>query len=160
MMDTSETYVKMCEKAVEIQGEWKPTPGDFIYRKFNLFGEKIDREIWSEDELSEINIIWWKSVVDGFYACTNEKGESRTYKHPADMVRETSVWLPRQDQLQEMVHFTNPHEMLDRFDMFRGDFEGEFTMEQLWLAFVMKEKYGKTWNGEDWVTQASLWRIR
>jgi hypothetical protein len=23
--------------------------------------------------------------------------------------------------------------------------------EQLWLAFVMKEKYNKVWNGEDWV---------
>ena len=23
-------------------------------------------------------------------------------------------------------------------------------MEQLWLAFVMKEKFGKVWNGEDW----------
>jgi len=23
------------------------------------------------------------------------------------------------------------------------------TMEQLWLAFVMSEKYGKIWNGEN-----------
>ena len=25
------------------------------------------------------------------------------------------------------------------------------SMEQLWLAFVMKELYSKVWNGEDWV---------
>ena len=25
------------------------------------------------------------------------------------------------------------------------------SMEQLWLAFVMKSKYNKTWNGEDWI---------
>jgi len=24
-------------------------------------------------------------------------------------------------------------------------------MEQLWLAFVMKEKHNKTWNGKDWI---------
>ena len=24
------------------------------------------------------------------------------------------------------------------------------SMEQLWLAFVMKEKYNKIWNGEKW----------
>jgi len=24
------------------------------------------------------------------------------------------------------------------------------SMEQLWLAFVMKEKFDKVWNGEDW----------
>lgn len=27
----------------------------------------------------------------------------------------------------------------------------QFTsMEQLWLAFVMKEKYNKTWDGNEW----------
>jgi len=25
------------------------------------------------------------------------------------------------------------------------------SMEQAWLRVVMKEKYNKTWNGEDWV---------
>jgi hypothetical protein len=24
------------------------------------------------------------------------------------------------------------------------------SMEQIWLAFIMKEKNGKIWNGEDW----------
>ncbi len=26
------------------------------------------------------------------------------------------------------------------------------SMEQLWLAFVMKEKYNKVWTGEEWVS--------
>ena len=26
-----------------------------------------------------------------------------------------------------------------------------YSMEQLWLAFVMKDKYKKVWNGEDWI---------
>ena len=26
------------------------------------------------------------------------------------------------------------------------------SMEQLWLAFVMKEKYSKQWNGKEWIT--------
>lgn len=25
------------------------------------------------------------------------------------------------------------------------------TMEQLWLAFVMKECFNKTWNGKQWI---------
>ena len=25
------------------------------------------------------------------------------------------------------------------------------SMEQLWLAFVMKEKYEKTWDGTNWI---------
>ena len=33
-----------------------------------------------------------------------------------------------------------------------GAISDEFfdSMEQLWLAFVMKKKYGKVWNGEEW----------
>jgi hypothetical protein len=27
------------------------------------------------------------------------------------------------------------------------------SMEQLWLAFVLKEKYGKVWSGTDWVKE-------
>jgi len=27
------------------------------------------------------------------------------------------------------------------------------SMEQLWLAFVMKEKYNKIWNGENWIKE-------
>ena len=28
--------------------------------------------------------------------------------------------------------------------------ENLYSMEQLWLMFVMKEKYNKEWNGKDW----------
>jgi hypothetical protein len=32
------------------------------------------------------------------------------------------------------------------------DYAKQFaSSEQLWLAFVMEEKYGKIWNGEGWV---------
>ena len=27
------------------------------------------------------------------------------------------------------------------------------SMEQLWMAFYMKEKYNKVWNGEKWITK-------
>jgi len=65
------------------------------------------------------------------------------------------VWLPRQDQLQGMVN--------DNFWLQLGTFsvwiqtpsEEKYrikfkSMEQLWLAFVMKEKFNKIWDGEDW----------
>jgi len=68
------------------------------------------------------------------------------------------IWLPRQDQLQAMVgdfddclalthDFQCPecNAFDDRFFVFTS-------MEQLWLAFVMKAK-GKVWNGEDWVNE-------
>ena len=43
------------------------------------------------------------------------------------------------------------------FILFNGEGKKYFlqfsSFEQLWLVFVMKEKYGKTWNGQDWVKE-------
>ena len=57
-----------------------------------------------------------------------------------------------QGQLQEMVGGTH----IEKFGkVYRAVVAKELypsaSMEQLWLAFVMKEKYNKTWNGESWV---------
>ena len=67
--------------------------------------------------------------------------------------RKESVWLPRQDQLQEMTELS----LVDKVGKFtdwvwedvlaKQSFQ---SMEQLWLAFVMKEKYGKMWSGTEW----------
>lgn len=71
------------------------------------------------------------------------------------------VWLPRQDQLQKMVKYSVWFETLYRFyDWLQSkekihNWDSQCTkfnsFEQLWLAFVMKEKFNKTWNGVDWI---------
>lgn len=104
-MDTSETYVKMCEKAVEIQREWKPT---YDYHDYSI----IDHS---------------KQTFDPLFL----------------------IWLPRQDQLQEMVGCTAGSWKIILSKLM--DSEYFYSLEQSWLAFVMKNKYNKTWNGEDWV---------
>ena len=73
-----------------------------------------------------------------------------------------------QDQLQEMVlsavmeHYYDYHDRptICLYWAFKYWFEksaGEEyiktihnSMEQLWLAFVMKERHGKQWSGNDW----------
>ena len=68
------------------------------------------------------------------------------------------IWLPRQDQLQEMMEpvVGYPNNLVcdfwEWFDECNGiDNDIAFTsMEQLWLAFYMKEKYNKTWDGDAW----------
>jgi len=70
------------------------------------------------------------------------------------------VWLPRQDQLQEMLlkywwsdeqPGNNISVMLQKFDWWLNDTCPKYqAMEQLWLAFVMKEKHNKIWDGERW----------
>ena len=134
-MDTSETYIKMCEKAEEIQTKSQPV---HIMESRQVF-------VYDGDE------VWFHYTV----------GEGR------DMVI-NKVWLPRQDQLQEMVGtFPKAFEKLvnevgiNDFnygleEMFEWGLFGQYSslasMEQLWLAFVMKDKFNKVWDGKKWLT--------
>ena len=125
-MDTSKEYIKMCEKAVEVQELWIATKADCYWSK----------------RFKEVD----------FYMYSGGKIKDEPFQ-------KNVIWLPRQDQLQGMVAlkdvqdytasawanqfvaFINAEENLD---ILRG-----FSMEQLWLAFVMKKKFNKTWDGED-----------
>ena len=120
-MDTSPEFVKMCEKAVELQDGEKPgTYGaDIIYQGDLVFAE-LGRGT---------NDLRW-------------------------------VRLFRQGQLQEMMKgYIYPHQKLralsdicfNRFSHLLAPYWEDFTSgEQLWLAFVMKGKFGKVWTGQDW----------
>ncbi len=112
-MDISETYIKMCKQAEEIQGRYFST-GDYFSRGFG----------------AEIHCDY-----EAFEGC---------------------IWLPRQDQLQEMVGFvSNEWWLLDLFIRFtrETDISKITSMEQLWLSFVMSIRYQKIWNGTGWISQ-------
>lgn len=126
-MDTSEQYIKMCEKAVEIQAKYNGRH----YR------------IWVPDNA-------------GFFADTEH---SILYRHK---LGDIPIWLPHQDQLQEMLDPCGYLVFLRAFPDFAFNLDpyhsgipwssSLLSMEQLWLAFVMKQ-HNKVWNGEDWVLQ-------
>ena len=70
------------------------------------------------------------------------------------------IWLPRQDQIQEMMIKDSINIELNKFYVFclEKDYIGsslptaEFdSFEQLWLAFYMYEKHGKVWNEDKWI---------
>lgn len=128
-MDTSETYIKMCKKAEKIQGH-SPGAGDYY---ISGYGDLV--------------ILPMEKHIKGFctYECLYLIGE------------EDEVWLPRQDQLQEMLGKPLP-ELSAEFNAWESSpyFLNRrswvfSSMEQLWLAFVMLERFGKIWDGEDWV---------
>lgn len=84
--------------------------------------------------------------------------EREVYQEVDDRPLTPYIWLPRQDQLQEMVNedwaitFAHFCVWFSKYELILlGDIK---SMEQLWLAFVMKEKYGKVWDGEDWIKQS------
>jgi len=134
-MDTSKEYILQCEKAVEIQKLHKMNTGDCYYQ--------------TKDD---------SDYCEGAFTCWNGLRPNAGY-HDYDSwwyFPDDCIWLPKQDQLQEMVK-TEKYGcdknfwLLEDFMRWRNKYaEDNASMEQLWLAFVMKEKYSKTWNGTDW----------
>ena len=139
-MDTSETYIKMNEKAVEIQSAKQ------AYNKGDYYSDYVMRA--------------YPIVLE----C-----------HPYGCVKSSTIWLPRQDQLQAMweentidkiarfTRFVFDEFRYKRFSNFKAKTSNNIlstkalweptSMERLWLAFVMKERYSKIWNGTDWTIQ-------
>jgi len=133
-VDTSKEYIKMCEKAVEVQEEHILEMGEFYVNATQLL-------IRNGFDPRDICFEYMKSL--GFQSGIVD-----------------FLWLPRQDQLQGMVEeccwtmIDDFNEWWEEVNVNSEEFceKEKFyqSMEQLWLAFVMSELWNKTWNGEDW----------
>lgn len=172
MMDTSKKYIEMCQKATEIQKRHKPQHGDFWVcgcksccddrenRGFYTIND-YDMDYLNKRDMANVEKGYTSMVgmsgVGGFGAFRNEGGY---------------IWLPRQDQLQkawikeyekhpsklgwfgEFYEFVGSYYWIDNeiYLSDKGLNADEYfaSMEQLWLAFVMKEVYRKSWNGGEW----------
>jgi len=91
-----------------------------------------------DDDVSEGIQVWL--LADGWYP------------HKKDF-----VWLPRQDQLSEMIDTWNKRYSMAFFEnivansQYRGISKIGFnSIEKHLLAFIMDEKYSKQWTGKDW----------
>jgi hypothetical protein len=142
-VDTSPEYIKMCEQAEEIQ---VIAPGPELGDMWAYLRPKEGSQ--------------WGCIGPIVRAVEQGYDGDADFSYVDEIER---AWLPRQDQLQEMVdwrplvgcgivaamyHRLYPNNQLD-------DYYFDFTsLEQIWLAFVMKEKYGKVWNGETWEKEA------
>ena len=145
-MDKTETYIKMSEKAEEIQ--------------------ELRKEEATIDDVcicSACKTRWGNCYEHTEYlSCNSELGGRPFPVVKVKDVEHKSIWLPRQDQLQEMVgDWEKQIEILDDWlgnaydpPSFKGNYwciNNLTSMEQLRLAFVMKEKYNKVWNGDEWI---------
>ncbi len=162
-MDTSKEYIEMCEKAEEIQKYFKATDEfDKVIPSFVYDGyiDRISNLVYAPIRLrKDLNSTSEVIVL----SIEHERDEGRMFselEHPK--VAETCIWLPRQDQLQGMVqcssfysHVTNAkfqQFIMQEQSMVKFLYENrEVSYEQLWLAYVMFEKFGKVWTGEEWV---------
>jgi hypothetical protein len=127
-MDKSSHYIKMCESAKVIQKQWKPEFGDFF----------VSMSLGLTSPCLSI-----KSDLE------KERSYLKTIK---------AVWLPRQDQLQEIIikKYATHWDLAIAFsNVLMADNASYFdtfdSMEKLWLAFIMLEKHKKKWKDVEWV---------
>lgn len=145
-MDTSKEYIKMCDSPEIQKGKHKNGVG----------GNWINVNIISASCCYGVGNFYYSKDFEKTNTCTL-CGNKSSY-----IDKTKTVWLPRQDQLQEIyrggedlkapsaelkVLYDNIHFLNNPDAKYLWKFP---TMEQLWLAFVMKEKFEKTWNGEKW----------
>ena len=147
-MDTSEQYIKMCEKAWEIQEldckfirnlyVSSPEAGTCPKHKWIGFG-KYCRDCGSK--------------LKPYKMYETREGDSRLDKE---------VWLLRQDQLQDMLIEAG----IESFELVRRIYTNApsswaatkyqsikciaASPEQALLQLLYHEKYNKVWNSEDW----------
>ena len=166
-MDTSKEYIKMCEKAEEIQHD-KLKDGDYIILTTSYCGE--DNEDCSKEKpcidcldmcngylLTGIDKLYfgtiacvcdYKSKQEGLshHICNCNQSTELT-----DDIADNSIWLPRQDQLQGMANMHCPYSFdCESLGKFCGEYGFFDSWEQLWLSFMMKKIYKKTWNKTEW----------
>ncbi len=148
-MDTSKEYIKMCNN---INIYHFLSKGDFMYPK-----GKID---WYDKYINSKGV---EDEEDGehFYpeVCCDDQMFSKK-------LQDSYIWLPRQDQLQGMylqkgrkLGYNSPLEgaMIHSFNIWFAEssrmMNFGYSMEMLWLCFIMKEIYNKTWNGKKWIKE-------
>jgi hypothetical protein len=96
----------------------------------------------------------------GDWLCTPEDGHSwatwqKVHGKSEEEIRKFMdglLWLPRQDQIQEMLGITSHSciTLANKFAEFCCTDGDESSMEQLWLAFYMYEEHKKVWDGKKW----------
>ncbi len=127
-MDVSQENIKQCGKATEIQA---------------------------------LRMIW----CTGDYFWDKLRKRVVLYSEVGDLRCDYEIWLPRQDQLQEMIYgdagvmcCVSLAQDIAKFGRSLGHKHIEkyqfHSMEQLWLAFVMKERYNKVWLNGEWVNES------
>lgn len=140
-MDKSDEYIRMCAAADEIQQQWTRSYGDFFVDGRG----KIRCWLSRSDE--------GQRFKKGFYVCV-DRGVILLARY---------VWLPRQNQLIELAQVPGRRYETTTQDFFnwtkrRYEALDEIpaksfrSMEKIWLAFVMQQKFNKQWDGESWIS--------
>jgi hypothetical protein len=167
-MDTSDKYIKMCESATEIQ---KNIPIEGVFAEKYGYWETVDEDTQKRRISYHIYTViygvkyYWprggnnSGGISQAWAYTTGGTLSVSDNDPRSQSVKDMIWLPKQDELEKLMlerKYTDsnndymPWWLLKDFHNFVFNptrIVTEFkSMEQLWLVYLMDEKYNKEWN--------------
>lgn len=169
-MDVSTEYMKMCFMADEyLRPLYKFEKGDWIFSPADDFKPKVlsDYGIFVSNNYALVDIAFPEPSIS---KAMSESAPIPTMTNVIDKVDFRRIpeplWyrLHRQDQLQNFFTVLK-EKTLSLVGRFKGflirpifdktapyniDIITQSSMEQLWLMFVMYERFGKVWNGTEW----------
>jgi hypothetical protein len=180
-MDTSKEYRWMCLKAKELQENWTPSIGDYIISKCGYCYDddkectkeepcidclKMDNTYVISGQYNYNASIGGTHWFFGGTACVKgdgcmcndtscyimtESGHSTIQHDLFVSAKNKMLWLPRQDQIQDMFlnGLTNPYkvkEFIKWLDTKASYNTFTYSLEMLWLMFYMYKVYNKKWN--------------
>lgn len=191
-MDQTPEYLDMLKAAPKIQSLWSPNIGDYHtwnddisvigpgqFKSITGF-EVRDKQTWGDkNQYGQYIVGYFKEwVIMDFNTTTPFKCKDiiKQFQEIYTSYKD-ALWLPRQDQLQDMLKDKIRHNHKNTYGYVKGPapegfiagclhqefhkfmiYEDQYifcevfnSMEQLWLAFVMHEKYNKRWNDKEWV---------
>lgn len=149
-MDISKKYIEMCSKAQEIQIKVFES---FVSSDFIAVSLSKNNKYFYDEFLKKLIINDFGSICNNhFYGCGSKNATGIQFKDLFDEI----IWLPRQDQLQEIKKgiYSNWDGMrkfvMKTKEVYYMEFE---SFEQLWLAYLMDKDYNKIWSEEkqDWL---------
>ena len=163
MMDKE--YIRMCDTP-EVQERWEPKMGDWILRKFTVFGEPLDSELWLDDKQKEDLVVlhYHSTEASQFWGAADKDGKQRTvsFDDSNSMVKATHVFLPRIEDLIEWIgegiHRITQSPNAKRpwhIEIYKEGVNAPFLIEgktfiQTLLETLMYCEHSKTWDGEKW----------
>ena len=136
----------MCEQTKQLQKKWKPKAGDYVQLIKNKQIYLVSSVEKSKDKKK---VVFYTNIING--------NDSWCY---LEFFKDNFVYLPTQEQLQEMVKdilFLIQGSFIDLYmSASTGHRDSHIicrkakSMNELWLMCVMHEKYQKIWTGEIW----------
>lgn len=178
-MDMSIIYKLMCYKAKELQSQWNPEVGDFMSTKGSYCGDVVEcneTNLCEEClEMSNVFVIsgeftfveetggqhWFfggspcargggNRMNDTYCFTMTRSGFSGVVNEFDVSSKKEKIWLPRQDQVQQMfLSGLTEHGKIRKFIEWLDTATYSpytYSLEMLWLMFYMHSKYQKKWN--------------